>query len=162
MQAALDEAGLALEAGEFPVGCVLVYRDEIIVRGRRANSRPGKRPNELDHGEIMALRELTMDHPDLDRSKIIAYTTMEPCLMCYGALLLNGIRTIVYAYEDAMGGGTSLPLEQLNPLYRQIKVKVIPHVLREQSLKLFKRFFADPDHGYWRGSTLAEYTLRQS
>lgn len=162
MQTALDEAGLALEADEFPVGCVLVHRDGIIARGRRANSRPDKRPNEIDHGEIMALRELALNHPDLDRSEIIAYTTMEPCLMCYGALLLNGIRTIVYAYEDAMGGGTSLPLEQLNPLYRQMKVKVIPHVLREQSLKLFKQFFADPDHGYWKESLLAEYTMKQS
>ena len=160
MQIALDEAGIALDANEFPVGCVLVFRDEVIAKGRRTNSLV-KTVNELDHAEITALRNLNENHADTDRSNIIAYTTMEPCLMCYGALLLNGIRTIVYGYEDAMGGGTSLPLDLLNPLYKQMKVLLIPHVLRDKSLELFKKFFSNPKNQYWKESLLAEYTLAQ-
>jgi tRNA(adenine34) deaminase len=43
--------------------------------------------------------------PDIDRSTVTMYCTMEPCLMCFSAILLSGIGRIVYAYEDVMGGG---------------------------------------------------------
>lgn len=81
--------------------------------------------------------------------------------MCYGALLLSQIHTIVYAYEDAMGGGTKVPLTRLTPLYRHMEVNIIPHVLRDESLVLFKEFFRNPAQNYWQDSFLAEYTLSQ-
>ena len=160
MQQAIAEAGKALAAGEFPVGCVMVHEGRVVSKGRRINSRaPGE--NELDHAEIMALRKLFAHHPEIDRSKIIVYSSMEPCLMCYVTLLLNGIRTFVYAYEDIMGGGTSLDLQSLNPLYRDMAADVTGRVLRRQSLELFRAFFADQDNTYWQDSTLAKYTLAQ-
>lgn len=160
MTAALVEAEQALASGEFPVGCVLVHEGEIVARGRRINSQ-GPATNELDHAEIVALRELFATRPELDRSRITAYSTMEPCLMCFSTLLLNNIRTVVYGYEDIMGGGTNLPLAQLLPLYQTMQPTITPHVLRQESVALFKRFFADPQQAYWQGSLLADYTLRQ-
>jgi tRNA(adenine34) deaminase len=160
MRQALGEAGQALALGEFPVGCVMVYEGEVINRGRRINSKiPNE--NELDHAEIVALRELFDHHPDIDRSKIVVYSTMEPCLMCYVTLLLNGIRKIVYGYEDIMGGGTNLDLQTLNPLYKEMSVEIIPHVMRRESLELFRTFFSAPDNIYWQDSPLAHYTLAQ-
>ena len=160
MQDALQEARKALEAGEFPVGCVMVHDGKIISRGGRINSK-APNDNELDHAEIVALRELYTRHPEINRSEIIVYSTMEPCLMCYVTLLLNGIRKIVYGYEDVMGGGTNLDLQNLNPLYREMSIEIIPHVLRRESLELFKTFFADQDNTYWQDSPLARYTLAQ-
>lgn len=160
MTAALTEAEQALASGEFPVGCVLVYEGAIVARGRRVNSQ-GAATNELDHAEIVALRELFATHPELDRSRITAYSTMEPCLMCFATLLLNNIHTIVYGYEDVMGGGTNLPLGQLPPLYQAMQPAITPHVLRQESAALFKKFFADHRQAYWQGSLLADYTLRQ-
>ena len=160
MREALLEAREALTAREFPVGCVLVYEDEIVSRGRRINSRAPD-DNEMDHAEILALRKLFVQYPQIERSNIVVYSTMEPCLMCYATLLLNGIRTIVYAYEDVMGGGTSLDLKKITPLYREMSVAVTPHILRRESLELFKIFFADPDNTYWQDSPLARYTLQQ-
>jgi tRNA(adenine34) deaminase len=81
--------------------------------------------------------------------------------MCYAAIILNGVRQIVYAYEDVMGGGTSLDLKRLNPFYQDMQVSIKPHVLREESLALFKKFFANPKNTYLEGSLLAEYTLKQ-
>ncbi|MBU1708845.1 MAG: nucleoside deaminase [Proteobacteria bacterium] len=164
MQLALDEARQALVAGDFPVGCVLVANGEVVAKGKRANSRftGNQTPNELDHAEILALRELKVNHPDIHPSEIIAYSTMEPCLMCYSTLLLNGIHKIVYAFEDAMGGGTGLPLARLTPLYRDMDVQLIPHILRPESLKLFADFFNNPHNSYWENSYLAEYTLEQA
>ena len=160
MQMAMDQAKEALAAHEFPVGCVIVHDDLVVAHGRRTNST-SETTNELDHAEIVALRALLAARPEIDRSQLVVYSTMEPCLMCYATLLLNGVRTIVYAYEDAMGGGTSLDLASLTPLYREMKVELIPHVLRRESLDLFRKFFADPDNDYWRDSLLADYTLRQ-
>ena len=86
---------------------------------------------------------------------------MEPCLMCYSALILAGIGTIVYAYEDVMGGGTGCDLAKLTPLYQSSPIRVVPNVLRSESLKMFKSYFSDPANNYWKQSLLAKYTLRQ-
>lgn len=82
--------------------------------------------------------------------------------MCYVTLLLNGIRKIVYSFEDMMGGGTNLDLQQLNPLYREMEIEVIAHIRRAESLKLFKSFFENPSNTYWHDSPLARYILAQS
>ncbi len=160
MRQALIEAEQAYQRGEFPVGCVIVSRDVVVSAGRRVNSA-GK-SNEMDHAEILALRSLLADTDEPDMSGITVYSTLEPCLMCFSTLILNGIRTIVYAYEDAMGGGTNLPLKDLNPFYKDMEVVIIPHILRNESLTLFARFFQNPANRYLQDTYLAEYTLSQS
>jgi tRNA(adenine34) deaminase len=155
----LKEAEDAFHCGEFPVGCVMVGPDGIVATGGRINSTG--RSNEMDHAEIVALRSLLTGSFEGDISQITVYSTMEPCLMCFSTLILNGIRTIVYGYEDVMGGGTNIPLCDLNPLYAAMKITVIPNILRPKCLSLFKAFFLRPDISYWRDSLLAKYTLAQ-
>lgn len=163
MEEALAEAAEALAQGEFPVGCVLVHDQRVIARGRRRQSggHPKQPVNEVDHAEILALRELLDKHPAIPPSQVTVYATLEPCLMCYATLLISGVRSIVYAYEDAMGGGTALHLGQLRPLYQAMEVTITPHILREKSLQLFKHFFAASGNAYLSGTLLAEYTLVQ-
>ena len=86
MKKALEQAEQALAAGEFPVGCVLVYQDKILVTGARRGSIGGDR-NEIDHAEIVALRCLSDLEDSVDHSQVTAFSTMEPCLMCYSALI---------------------------------------------------------------------------
>ena len=159
MLLALAEAEVALAQGEFPVGCVLVHQGAVIASGKRAHSS-GK-VNEMDHAEMLALRSFLDAEPGVAPQEVTVYATMEPCLMCFSTLILNGIRKIVYAYEDVMGGGTNLPLTMLNPLYAAMEIKVVPAVLRQESLALFQQFFSNPDNLYWKGSLLASYTLEQ-
>jgi len=160
MKAALEEAGTALALGEFPVGCVMVYENRIVSVGARLNSRTDG--NELDHAEVVALRSLSSLLPGIDYAQVVAYSTMEPCLMCFSTLILNGIRTIVYGYEDVMGGGSSLDLGALPPLYRAMQVSVIPGVCRRECLAIFKQYFLDDNNLYWRNSLLATYTIAQN
>jgi len=160
MSAALDQAAGALKAGEFPVGCVMVHQYRIIASGTRRGTASGGR-NETDHAEIIALKEISALETAPLPQEITAFCTMEPCLMCFGALLIAGIGEIVYAYEDVMGGGTHCDLSQLPPLYRDNPVAIVPGILRAESLALFKAFFNDPDCRYWNKSQLAEYTLAQ-
>ena len=160
MRKALQQARRALAEGEFPVGCVLVHAGRVICKGKRAGSQRRK-PDELDHAEMVALRNLSRLSDDIDRRDITLYCTMEPCMMCMGAIMLNQIGTVVYAYEDVMGGAAGFPWDRLTPLYRRSPVKVIGDVLRDESLALFKDFFRRPDNAYWRASLLARYTLAQ-
>ena len=160
MAAALGQAEKALEAGEFPVGCVIAGHSEIVAAGGRSASS-GPAANEIDHAEITALKRLYESGYPGPRRELTMYVTMEPCLMCYGAAMIAGIGRIVYAYEDVMGGGTACGLEELAPLYKNAGVRIVAHVLRQQSLALFYRFFSDPQNTYLQGTLLAEYTLCQ-
>jgi tRNA(adenine34) deaminase len=160
MKKALDQAEHALAEGEFPVGCVMVYQDKILVTGSRKGTIGAAR-NEIDHAEMVALRRLIEIEDKIDPNKITVFGTMEPCLMCYGALILAGVGEIVFAYEDAMGGGTGCELSRLKPLYKNSSVTVVPGVMRAESLNIFKTYFSNPANSYWKQSLLAEYTLGQ-
>ena len=160
MEQALEEARRALRQGEFPVGCVIVIKEQVIATGFRRQTR-GTRASEIHHAEMIALERLTSADLMDPAGTITLYTTMEPCLMCYGAILLSGIRKVVYAYEDVMGGGTGCDLTRLSPLYRSRPVVLVPNILREKSLSLLKIYFKDPRNRYWEGSLLARYTLSQ-
>lgn len=161
MSSAIIEARKALDNGDFPVGCVLAADGRVIAAGRRKNSKNGN-CNELDHAEIVTLREFSALPERPEFSEITVYSTMEPCLMCYSALLLSGVRRIVYGYEDVMGGGCSLDLKALAPLYRTMTPVITPGILRDECLSLFQSFFSDPGNLYWQGSELANYTLEQN
>ena len=159
MGKALEQARMALEAGEFPVGAVLAHGDRVLASGRRSGTAGG-RPNEVDHAEMGALRALADLAAAPDPRNITLYCTLEPCLMCYSALLLTGVGRIVYAYEDAMGGGTGCDLTTAGPLYAPRRPEIVPRLLRRESLALFTAYFTSPRNAYWRGSLLAEYTLK--
>jgi len=160
MTKALQQAEAALDAGEFPVGCVMVHENKIIATGAREGST-GDCPNEVDHAEMVALRRLVNLKSDINFRDVSLYSTLEPCLMCFGALMISNIGEIIFACEDAMGGGTRCDLTRLPPLYKKNQIAVIPNILREKSLQLLKAFFSNPENTYLKGSFLADYTLRQ-
>ena len=160
MKQALTIARHALNNDEFPVGCVIVYKDKVIAQGERINTNQNM-ASELDHAEMIALRRLEeLSHPG-DRAEMTIYATLEPCLMCFGAILISRIGTLVYAYEDAMGGGVSCDRKKLPRLYGYNDIEIVPNVCREESLQLFQDFFSRPHIDYWRDSYLATYTLSQ-
>ena len=160
MKKALELAEDALARGEFPVGCVMVRREKILVTGARKGTIGNDR-NELDHAEMVALRRLIELDGPINHGDVTVFCTMEPCLMCYAALILAGIGNIVYAYEDVMGGGSACELSRLKPLYKNSPITVVAHVMRTESLLLFQTYFSNPANSYWKNSLLAEYTLAQ-
>lgn len=157
MEKALEEARQAFARGEFPVGCIIADGKDIIATGSRQGSM-GRVASETDHAEILALKQLESRDP-VDRSRLTIYSTMEPCLMCFGAILINGIHRIVYAYEDVMGGGTCCDLSRMSSLYSNKAVIIVPHILRDESLRLFQHYFSNPRNTYWKDSHLYRYTL---
>lgn len=158
MNIALAQAKEALSAGEFPVGCVAVCDGNIIATGMRKGTGTGT-PNEIDHAEMLALKGLSESRQTFDPERITVLSTLEPCLMCFGAILLSGAEKIVYAYEDVMGGGTNCDLTKISPLYRNCNISIVSGVMRQESIKLFKEYFADSANNYLSGTLLAKYTL---
>ena len=86
MTQALTFAREALTLGEFPVGCVIEFDGEVIATGNRRSTR--QKSNEIDHAEIIALRNVLETSIDVDLSQVTVYSTMEPCLMCFSTLIV--------------------------------------------------------------------------
>jgi len=172
MKIALKYAQEALSNGEFPVGCILVDRknDDIVAIGARKNSA-NKIPSEIDHAEICAIRNWIKTGKK--GKDVWAYVTLEPCLMCLGALIINGVKGICFAYEDIMGGATGIFFKEQNSLgppvidknrlikdiYFTSNIEIVPWILRKESLLLFKEFFLSSDSGYLSDTLLAKYSL---
>jgi tRNA(adenine34) deaminase len=159
MERALHYAEIALDAGEFPVGCVVEHCGQIIASGSRTNSNCTV--NEMDHAEMIALRGMLNSGNKIRMEEVTVYSTMEPCLMCFSTLLVNGVTRFVFGYEDVMGGGTNLPIASLSPLNSGLKISITGGVLRKKSLALFQRFFTSKEKSYLQGSLLEQYTLEQ-
>ena len=160
MKKALEEARAALAAGEFPVGCVMVHDKKILASGARKGTT-GNFPNEVDHAEMVALRRLIKLDSKIDLRRVTVFSTLEPCLMCFGALMISGIGTLVFAYEDAMGGGTQCDTAGMRPLYQANHLAIKSGILRKESIKLLQTYFSEPKNTYLQGSLLATYTLEQ-
>lgn len=162
MEQALEQARNAFDHGQFPVGCVIVQDDRVIASGARTGTAGDLSFfSEVDHGEMRALKALESSKVRFTPERAVLFSTMEPCLMCFSAVLLAGIRTVVFAYEDVMGGGTGLDRQHLSPLYRDAQITVVAHVLRKKSLDLFYNFFNNDANLYWKDSLLESYTLDQ-
>lgn len=163
MSLALEQAQQAFDNGEFPVGCVIVQDNVVVASGKRKGTTD-EMPffSEISHAEIRVLMALETMESEFRPEKATLYSTMEPCLMCFGAIILSGIKKIVFAYEDPMGGGTGCDLTEMPQLYKKSKIDVVPGVLREKSLDLFGKFFNKETNLYWKDSYLEKYTIEQA
>ncbi len=135
MLAAIEQARLGQEEGGIPVGSVLVYQDEIIGRG---HNRRIQRGSTVLHGEMDAL-ENAGRQPASVYAKCTIYTTLSPCSMCSGAILLYGIPTVVIGENQTFTGEEEL-LES-----RGVKVTVLQNL---ECIHLMREFIA-ANPGLW-------------
>lgn len=96
------EVALGAEAeGNLPVGAVIVLDEQVIARGANAVLWPEYHPGR--HAEMQALKQVPLElWPRA--AEMVCYTTLEPCLMCYGSLLLHGVGRICFGADDPEGG----------------------------------------------------------
>ena len=104
MQAAIDEAKLGLQEGGIPIGSVLVYQDKIIGRGHNRRIQSG---SPTMHGEMDALENAGRQSAKVYRNSVI-YTTLSPCSMCSGAILLYGIPKVIVGENQSFVGEEAL------------------------------------------------------
>ncbi|SHN22209.1 cytosine deaminase [Pseudomonas asturiensis] len=104
MQAAIDEARQGLEEGGIPIGSVIVHDGKIIGRGHNRRVQEG---SAIKHGEMDAL-ENAGRHPASVYREAVLYTTLSPCAMCSGAILLYGIRKVIVGENRSFMGEEAL------------------------------------------------------
>lgn len=140
MQAALVEAGLAAEAGEVPVGAVIVREGVIIARGQNRVLR------DLDptaHAEIVALRAAAAVLGNYRLNGCTLYVTLEPCAMCAGAMIHARVDRVVFAAVDPKAGAAGSVLAVLNHPQLNHQMQVEQGVLGEEAAELLRSFFRE-------------------
>ena len=102
MGLALEEAKAALVEGEIPIGAVITRGDEILAR---AHNRPIALTDPSAHAEILAMREAATALANYRLAGTTLYVTLEPCIMCAGAIVHARIDRLVFGARDKKGGG---------------------------------------------------------
>jgi len=133
MKQAFLEAEKAFEAGEIPVGAVLVNENQIIAR---THNQTELLKDVTAHAEILAITagEQCFNTKFLENSTL--YVTLEPCVMCGGALFWSRIGKVVYGASDAKRGVGQLSQEIYHP-----KTEVVSGVMESECAELMQRFF---------------------
>jgi tRNA(adenine34) deaminase len=138
MEEALRSAQRALEAGEVPVGAVVVCDGRIVGRGWNRNIT-GTDPTA--HAEIIALREAGGTIGNHRLSQCDLFVTIEPCPMCAGAIVHARIKRLIYGADDPKAGAVHSVMQVLNHQQLNHKVEVRSGVLAGRSAELLQTFF---------------------
>jgi tRNA(adenine34) deaminase len=140
MDAALEQARLALAAGEVPIGAVLVIDDEIVAR---AFNQPISSCDPTAHAEVLVLREAARVVGNYRLTGADVYVTLEPCLMCVGALVHARVRTLVYGAAEPKTGALVSAARALETPGLNHRFDVAGGVRDEAARELIQQFFRE-------------------
>ena len=138
MRAACEQAVLALEAEEVPVGAVVVRGDRLIGAGF---NQPIRSDDPTAHAEIVALRAAARAAGNYRLTGAALYVTVEPCLMCAGALAHARIATLVYGAAEPRSGAVRSAMRALDHPALNHRVAVVGEVLEAECRELMQAFF---------------------
>ena len=140
MRLALAEAEKALLAGEVPVGALVVRGGEVIAS---AHNGPVSLKDPSAHAEILALRRAAAAEGNYRLAGTTLYVTIEPCLMCAGALIHARVSRLVFGASDPKGGAVVSLYGVLQDARLNHRVDVTGGVLREACSEILSRFFRE-------------------
>ena len=140
MREAVAEARLALAEGELPVGCVIVYNNEVIARGHNEREQSG---DPTAHAEVVAMRRAANHLKAWRLSGCTLYVTLEPCPMCAGAISQARVEQLVYGAPDPTQGcaGSVYRIPE-DPAFSHF-CKSDGGVLRDECSAVLNEFFAE-------------------
>jgi tRNA(adenine34) deaminase len=138
MEEALRCAQRALEAGEVPVGAIVVRAGEIVGRGWNRNISDS---DPTAHAEVLALREAGASIGNHRLGGCELFVTIEPCAMCAGAMIHARIKRLVYGAHDPKAGAVGSVMQVLNHPQLNHKIEVQSGVLAGRSAELLQTFF---------------------
>jgi len=139
MRMALDLAREAEAAGEVPVGAVVVLDGTVIGRGRNS---PIERLDPTAHAEILAIREAAAAIGNYRLENASLYVTMEPCVMCAGAIVTARIARVVFGARDLRFGGVRSKFRLADADVLNHRAEIVEGVLGAECTELIQRFFA--------------------
>ena len=138
MLEALKEAELAAQEDEVPIGCVIVKDNKIIAR---AHNQRDKSNNPLGHAETLAIKKASGVLNDWQLVNTELYVTIEPCLMCAGAIIQSRIGKVIYGAPDLKGGAFGSSLNALDAKNINHRPEVISGILEKVCTDIIKSYF---------------------
>ena len=138
LREALELAREAERGGEVPVGAVVVLDGRVIGRGRNS---PVTRSDPTAHAEILALREAAAATGNYRLEGATMYATLEPCVMCAGALVAARVSRLVFGARDLRFGGVRSKFRLADADVLNHRVEIVEGVLGAECAELMQRFF---------------------
>ena len=139
MQIALNEAELAANEGEMPVGAVIVKDGKVIAS---AHNERNKKHDPTLHAEIVAMRQACELLSDWRLEGCDLYVTLEPCVMCAGAIINARIRNVYFGAYDAEYGAAGGRIDIFAKSYFGCKTKVYGGIMEDECTSMLKSFFS--------------------
>jgi tRNA(adenine34) deaminase len=139
MRLALAEAQASGQAGEVPIGAVLIHNGTVL---GRAGNRTIRDSDPTAHAEIVVIRETARLLRNYRLADTILYVTLEPCAMCAGAIIQARIPRLVYAADDPKGGAFRSSFAILTSAKLNHRVEVVPGLLAQDAASLLQSFFS--------------------
>ncbi len=138
MREALKEAAKAFDADEVPVGAIIVHKGKIIAR---AHNQIKMLKDPTAHAEIIAITQAANFLQSERLLDCTMYSTLEPCSMCAGAMVLSRIKNLIYAAKDTKTGAHESVFKILNNKKLNHRIKVKKGILKNEAASLMKEFF---------------------
>lgn len=138
MREALKEAQKAFDKGEVPVGAVAVHEGKIIAR---AHNKRETTADPTAHAEILCIQKTAKKLGGWRLGKVTLYSTLEPCMMCAGAIIHARIKELVYGADDPKAGGCGGRVDLLEEGLFNHKLKIDKGVLTRECAGILRKFF---------------------
>lgn len=140
MSLALEQAKIAYDLGEVPIGAVVVQDNQVIAL---AHNEKELRQDPTAHAEVLAVQRATEKLGAWRLSEATLYVTLEPCPMCAGALVQARLKTLVYGASDFKGGAVGSVMNVLGCNRWNHRVEVAAGILEEECSAILKKFFRE-------------------
>ena len=138
MKEALKEAELAALEDEVPIGCVIVVNDKIVAR---SHNQRDKTNNPLGHAETLAIKKASEVVNDWQLVDAELYVTIEPCIMCSGAIIQSRIKRVIFGAPDIRGGAFGSSINVLDANNINHYPEIVKGVLEEECSSIIKKYF---------------------
>lgn len=138
MKEALKEAQKAYEKDEVPIGAVAVYKNQIIGRG---HNQTEQLQDPTAHAEIIAITAAANALSSWRLKDVVVYATVEPCIMCAGALVLARVKRIVFGVRDEKFGGCGSVFNIVNEKRLNHQIEIKEGILKKEASSLLESFF---------------------
>jgi len=139
MQAALTLAKVAADKGDVPVGAIVVNDSgQIVATGQNLREQSN---DPIDHAEILAIRNVAQKIGSWRLDDLTLVVTLEPCVMCAGAILQSRIKRLVFGAFDEKAGAVGSVVDVIRDPRALSKVEVVSRVLEDQCAQVLKDFF---------------------
>ena len=140
MKLALKEASKARVIDEVPIGCVIVKNNKVIARGHNVRETS---QDPTGHAEVVAIKKASKKLNNWRLEDCDLYVTIEPCIMCSGAIILSRIKRVIFGATDPKGGGIVSAINVFEAEGINHRPEVVSGILKDECSEIITSYFKE-------------------